>query len=121
MIRIGVIGSSNIAERRMIPAILKESSFEYVGVAISTKEEMDFTGTDEEFEPVRLHKIEKANRFKETFGGKVYNSYESLLTDEDVDAIYIALPPALHYKWAKKAINNKKHVILEKPFTVKKY
>ncbi|MBR3251917.1 MAG: Gfo/Idh/MocA family oxidoreductase [Erysipelotrichaceae bacterium] len=120
MIRIGVIGSSNIAERRMIPAILKESSFEYAGVAISTKDEMDFTGTDEEFEPIRLHKIEKANRFKETFGGKVYNSYESLLTDKDVDAVYIALPPALHYQWAKIAINNKKHVILEKPFTVKR-
>ena len=120
MIRIGVIGSSNIAERRMIPAILKESSFKYIGVAISTKEEMGFTGSDEELDPLRLHKIEKANRFKESFGGKVYNSYESLLTDKDVDAVYIALPPALHYQWAKIAINNKKHVILEKPFTVSK-
>ena len=120
MIKIGVIGSSNIAERRMIPAILKESSFEYIGVAISTKEEMGFAGTDEEFEPVRLHKIEKANRFKETFGGKVFNSYKSLLTDENVDAIYIALPPALHYQWAKIAINNKQNIILEKPFTIKK-
>ena len=118
MIRIGVIGSSNIAERRMIPAILKESSFKYVGVAISTKEEMGFTGTDEEFESVRQHKIEKANRFKESFGGNVYESYGSLLTEKNVDAVYIALPPALHFQWAKKAINNKKHILLEKPFTI---
>ena len=59
MIRIGVIGSSNIAERRMIPAILKESSFKYAGVAISTKEEMGFVGTDEEFEPILINKKEK--------------------------------------------------------------
>ena len=118
MIRIGVIGSSNIAERRMIPAIKKESSFAYAGVAISTKDEMGFIGTDEEFYPIEKNKKEKAERFKEMFDGIIYDSYESLLTDKSVDAVYIALPPALHFKWAKKAINNKKHVLLEKPFTV---
>ncbi len=120
MIRIGIIGSSNIAERRMIPAILKESSFAYVGVAISTKEEMGFRGSDEEFESVFKNKLEKANRFKDSFGGEIYNSYDSLLNDESVDALYIALPPELHYKWAQKAINKRKHIILEKPFTTER-
>ena len=39
MIRIGVLGTANIAERRMIPAILKHPDFEYIGVAIATREE----------------------------------------------------------------------------------
>ena len=35
----------------------------------------------------------------------------------EVDAIYLPLPPALHYKWAKKALENDKHVFVEKPST----
>lgn len=47
----------------------------------------------------------------------VYYEYESLLEDESLDFIYIALPNSLHYPYAKQALEANKHVILEKPFT----
>ena len=43
---------------------------------------------------------------------------ERILSDEEIDVIYVALPNALHYEYAMKALKHGKHVILEKPFTV---
>ena len=43
---------------------------------------------------------------------------ERILSDEEIDVIYVALPNALHYTYAMKALKHGKHVILEKPFTV---
>ena len=48
--------------------------------------------------------------------GSKYVSYDELLMDPKIDAIYIPLPNGLHYKWALKALENNKHVLLEKPF-----
>lgn len=45
----------------------------------------------------------------------VYTDYDQLLNDE-IDAVYVAVPNHLHYMFAKKALQSKKHVILEKPF-----
>ena len=117
MIRIGVLGTSSIAERRMIPAIMKESSFQYVGVAYSTKEEMGFSGPEDAFWPMLEKKKLKASRFQEHFCGRIWEGYQIMLSDSGLDAVYIALPPALHFRWAKMAIESGKHVLLEKPFT----
>ena len=119
MINIGVLGTSGIAERRMIPAIRKDGTFRYAGTAYSTREEMGFQGTDGEFEPVLARKLEKAARFQSSFGGKIYEGYRSLLEDPGVEAVYIALPPALHFRWASEALRRGKHVLLEKPLTAR--
>jgi dTDP-3,4-didehydro-2,6-dideoxy-alpha-D-glucose 3-reductase len=63
--------------------------------------------------------LNKAKTFINDFGGRIYNSYLSLVTSSDIDALYIPLPPALHYKWAKIGLMNGKHVFIEKPSTIK--
>ncbi|KAK8580136.1 hypothetical protein V6N13_143262 [Hibiscus sabdariffa] len=55
----------------------------------------------------------KANGFPpET---KIYGSYESLLDDPDIDAVYMPLPTSLHLKWAVLTAQKKKHLLTEKP------
>jgi xylose dehydrogenase (NAD/NADP) len=57
-------------------------------------------------EYAREHGIERA-----------YGSYEALLGDGDVEAVYISLPNALHLQWARRALQAGKHVLCEKPLS----
>lgn len=114
-VRIGIICPSEIAFRRFMPAIKKLDCAEYIGVAHANAKE--WFGDNEPNEALLLSEKEKAENFQKEYGGKVYDSYESLLTSPEVDAIYLPLPPALHYRWAKEALAHGKHIFLEKPST----
>ena len=114
-VKIGIICPSEIAFRRFMPAIQKLDCAEYIGVAHANAKE--WFGDNEPNETLLLSEKEKAENFRKEYGGKVFESYESLLTSPEVDAIYLPLPPALHYRWAKEALTHGKHIFLEKPST----
>ncbi|BAU01840.1 hypothetical protein LR48_Vigan10g185100 [Vigna angularis] len=61
----------------------------------------------------KAHAFAAANGFPA--GAKVYGSYEAVLDDPEVDAVYVPLPTSLHLRWAVLAASKKKHVMLEKP------
>lgn len=120
MIRIGILGAADIAKRRFLPALMKADEFEFAGVAAATAAErlahknenvaIDMSEDDSA-------RLEKAKALTNDFGGKVYESYKELIEDESVDAIYLPLPPALHYYWGRKVLSSHKHLYMEKPFT----
>ena len=112
MKRIGIICPSEIAFRRFLPALKEAGCFEYAGVAIACKEE--FVGaTDEVLSKERA----KGQTFVDSYGGKIYEGYSTLIQSDEIDAIYLPLPPGLHYKWAKEAVAAGKHILVEKPCT----
>ena len=62
---------------------------------------------------------DKAVAFAEKYNvSKVYDSYDEMFTDPDVDIIYITTPHNTHYGFMKKAILNKKHILVEKSITL---
>jgi len=113
MIRIGIICPSEIALRRFLPSLFQMPELKYVGVSIANKTEWEGANND----TINNEKV-KALKFKTKFGGKIYKSYTSIIKSKGIDAIYIPLPPALHFEWAKQALMAGKHVLLEKPATI---
>lgn len=112
MKRIGIICPSEIAFRRFLPALKEAGCFEYAGVAIASKEE--FVGATDE---ILAKERAKAQTFVDSYGGKIFEGYKTLIHSDDVDAIYLPLPPGLHYQWAKEALSAGKHILCEKPCT----
>ena len=95
----GVLGAASIALRKVIPAMQKG---EWSAVtAIASRD---------------LHKAQDAAG---KLGiGKAYGSYEELLADPEIEAIYNPLPNHLHVPWSIKAAEAGKHVLCEKPVSL---
>lgn len=113
MKRIGIICPSEIAYRRFLPALKEANCFEYTGVAIASKDEFE-GATDDILSKERA----KAQNFVDNYGGKIYDGYNTLIHSLEVDAIYLPLPPGLHFKWAREALAAGKHILVEKPCTI---
>ena len=95
-IKWGILGSAHIATEHVIPAMLSCQYGEVYAIASRS--------------------TEKAQNIAEQFGiPEFYGSYEELLADKEVDAIYIPLPNHLHVQWAIKSLEADKHVLVEKP------
>ena len=92
----GVIGTAGIAKGQTIPGMKLAENCSLLAIA----------GRD----------MKKAQAYQKEFGfERAYGSYEELLADPDVEAVYIPLPNTLHFEWTRKALQAKKHVLCEKP------
>ena len=96
--QIGVLGAARIAP----PALIKpaKANPDVVVAAVAARD------------------VSRARAFAAKHGiARVHDSYEALLADPDLDAIYNPLPNGLHGKWTRAALAAGKHVLCEKPFT----
>ena len=116
-IRIGILGAADIAYRRFLPALKKVDTFEFVGIAVADYKEWGEGYDEMSYESLLSEKKEKAQKFVDCYGGKIFVGYENMLRSKEIDAVYIPLPPSLHYNWGKKALLLGKHVLAEKPCT----
>lgn len=97
-LRWGVLGTAGIG-RRVIPGINASERNEVVAVASRS--------------------LEKAKKYAEELNiPTAYGSYEELLADPTIDAVYIPLPNHLHKPWTIKAAEAGKHVLCEKPIAL---
>ena len=95
IVNIGVLGVASIAKRSVIPAINSlPRQFKLAGIA--------------------SRDLSKAELVAAPLGCKAYGSYKSLLVEPSIDAVYIPLPNALHFASVITALENGKHVLVEK-------
>jgi predicted dehydrogenase len=98
-VRWGVLGAASIALRRAIPGMQK--------------------GEWSEVSAIASRDLDKAEKAASTLGiPKAYGSYEELLSDPEIEAIYNPLPNHLHIPWAIQAAEAGKHVLCEKPLAI---
>ncbi len=92
----GIVGAAKIAVNNVIPAMQ--------------------AGEFCEISAIGSRDLEKSKRIAAQLNiPKYYGSYEELIADAEIEAVYIPLPNDLHYEWTAKAANAGKHVLCEKP------
>lgn len=95
---VGIVSTANIGRVAVVPAI---------------------QNTNHEVLAVGSRDLGQAKTFAEEFGiPRAYDSYDDLLADDDLDAVYNPLPNALHAEWTKQAADAGLHVLCEKPLAV---
>ncbi|MFP3126145.1 Gfo/Idh/MocA family oxidoreductase [Ectobacillus funiculus] len=94
-VRWGILSTAQIVQEELLPAFMDASNAEVVAIASSNNKVYDI-----------------ASKFEIP---TIYGTYEELLDDPSIDAVYIPLPNALHSHWVKKAAEKGKHVFCEKP------
>jgi predicted dehydrogenase len=96
-VRLGIIGTGGILDR-FLPGAERSRAIEVVAVASRDGE--------------------RARRFAAERGiARAHGSYDALLGDPDVDAVYIPLPNSMHHEWTMRSLRAGKHVMAEKPYS----
>src|SRR4051794_30906018 len=97
-VRLGILGAAGIVRDALVRPAAKVHGVEVAAIAARDPDRAAAHATK--------HRI-----------AKVHRSYEDLLADPEIDAVYLPLPSALHARWTIAAIESGKHVLCEKPFT----
>jgi D-xylose 1-dehydrogenase (NADP+, D-xylono-1,5-lactone-forming) len=97
IVRVGILSTAHI-NRLLIPGAQASEKVELIAVASREQSKAD--------EYARKWDIERA-----------YGSYDALLEDPDVEAVYISLPNTMHCEWSIRAVEAGKHVLCEKPLS----
>jgi predicted dehydrogenase len=96
-LRLGIVSTANISEQLLGGAAETES---IDVVAVGSRD------------------VAKGRAFADRFGiPTVHGSYEEVLADPNVEAVYIPLPNGMHHPWAMKALAAGKHALVEKPYS----
>lgn len=94
-VALGLLGTSEFAGRRVLPAVAASSRLSLAAVA--------------------SRNVERAKDVASLYGARAASGYDEVLAAPDVDAVYVPLPCALHDRWAAAALRAGKHVLVEKP------
>jgi predicted dehydrogenase len=98
-IRGGILGTANIAIKRFVPGVRASNNGVVAAIAARERSRAEAIATQLEIP-------------------RAYGSYEALLADPEIDAIYIPLPNALHAQWTLAAARHGKPVLCEKPLAI---
>ena len=100
MLRFGILSTAKIGREHLIPAIQRASNASLVAIA--------------------SRKLSSAKKLAEQTGAPLaFGSYEEMLESDEIDAVYIPLPTSHHVEWSVKAANAGKHVLCEKPISLR--
>jgi predicted dehydrogenase len=98
-VRWGVLGNASIARKKVVPAMQRAENCAVVAIA--------------------SRDADRAAETAESLGiERSYGSYDALIDDPDIEAVYIPLPNSMHAEWTLKAAAAGKHVLCEKPLAM---
>jgi len=97
-VRWGMIGVGKHLTMRVLPTLRNSAVVEICGIASRSPE--------------------KAGVISQQYGAQAYSSYQDVLADSSIEAVFISLPNHIHLEWIKKSADAGKHILCEKPLTM---